>query len=61
MRVALCFRQKLRVPLLTEGLQLPELRGRQNRFDLRVRRGVYSLKALEFFNPRKRLVVPDRS
>jgi len=60
MRVALCCRQKLRPPLLTENLQLLELCGRQNRFHLRVRSGVYRLKPLEFFNPGERLVVPDR-
>ena len=37
MRVALCFRQELRPPLLADCLQLLKLGWRQDRFHLRVR------------------------
>ena len=37
MRVALCFRHKLRSPVLTDHLEVLKLRWRQDRFHLRVR------------------------
>jgi hypothetical protein len=44
MRVALCGLQKLRPPLSADSLELLKLRGRQDRFHLRVRGVLYGVE-----------------